>query len=72
MMEIEIIIPILRCQSEEEVFLQRLSEVAGIQKVVTDDTKTTISVCGEMGQEALKHVRAICDMWHTSFKILSN
>jgi hypothetical protein len=70
--EIEIISPVLRCQSEEEIFFQRLSEVAGIHKVITGGTKIYLSVSSELEQEALKHVRAICDIWHTSYRIVSD
>ena len=70
-MEIEIISPVLRCQSEEEIFFQRLSEVAGIQKVITKDMKIYVSVSSDSEQEAFKEVDAICDMWRTSFRILS-
>jgi hypothetical protein len=32
-MNIELICPALRCNTEEEVFYQRLSEIAGVQKI---------------------------------------
>jgi len=50
-------------------FFQSLSEVAGIQKVVTRGAKIYMSVSSESEQEALRHVRAMCDMWHTSYRM---
>lgn len=69
--EIEVVSPVLRCQSEEEIFFQRLSEVAGIQKIVTSDTKIYLSVSSESEQKAIKDIAAICDMWRTSYRILT-
>ena len=67
--EIEIIYPDLRCSTEEDVFFQRLSEITGVLKVTIRDTKLGVSVSSQCKVKALEEVDAICNMWHTTYKL---
>jgi hypothetical protein len=69
--EIEIIYPDLRCSSEEDVFFQRLSEITGVLKVTIRDMTIFVSISSEFKDKALEQVVAICNMWHTTYKLAS-
>lgn len=69
--EIEIIYPVLRCNTEEDVFYQRLSEITGVLKVSTRGKKISVSISDQCSVEALKEVADVCHMWHTTYKVTS-
>lgn len=68
--KIELIEPVLRCHTEEEVFFQRLSEVTGLLKVIQNESKIYVWVASGSLVEAQEDLSKICDMWHTSFAVL--
>jgi len=69
-MKIEIDKPVLRCRIEEDAFFRRLSEVSGFRKISMYDSKLYISVTCQFKTEATDEIIAICDMWHTKYKIV--
>ncbi|SEL54480.1 hypothetical protein SAMN05216262_11358 [Colwellia chukchiensis] len=69
--EIEITVGIFKCQSDQEIFYQRLSEVTGIAKIVHSENRVQIWVNDKQSPQAFKDVSALCDIWHLSFRIIS-
>ena len=69
-MEIEITKPIFKCESDEEIFFQRLSEITGFQQIRIDNLALKLKVYN--AENTLKEVRSICDLWHTSFEIIAS
>ena len=67
-MEVEILNPVFKCESDKEIFLQRVSEIAGLRKVVDKGANLCLSVSITEERETVKALQAICDIWHTSFK----
>ncbi len=71
-MIIEIVTPVCRCQDEEDIFYQRLTEIAGADHVTTCGPRIQLTLTSEACAEALEQVTAICDMWHTRWDIISS
>ena len=70
--KIEILEPILRCATEGEAFYQRLSEVAGMMRVTKRSATIYLTVASALSVPALQQVIAICEMWHTRYKIITD
>tara|TARA_R110002167_G_scaffold251052_1_gene457198 strand:+ start:1150 stop:1368 length:219 start_codon:yes stop_codon:yes gene_type:complete len=68
--EIEITAAIFKCQTDEDIFYQKISTIAGVQKVITKDNKLYISVLSAQKNQALEDVSELCDIWHTSFNLV--
>ena len=68
--EIEITYPVLRCSAEEDVFYQRLFEIPGVLEVTTLGRKISVSISDRCSVEALKEVAEVCNMWHTTYKMM--
>lgn len=64
--EIEITAAVFKCQTDEEIFYQRLSAVNGIQKIVTHHSKLLVSVSNSQKRQAIADICAICAIWHAS------
>ena len=69
--KIEIVTPVLRCASEEEVFFERLAEVTGLLDIIRGEATITLSVDKSVRKSAREDVMSICDMWHTTFRRVS-
>jgi len=69
--EIEIKTAAFKCQTDEDIFYQRLAKVAGIKKIITQDRQVCLSVTDEKKSQAIADIGEICDIWHTSFRIKS-
>ncbi|TWX65096.1 hypothetical protein [Colwellia sp. C1TZA3] len=68
--EIEITAAVFKCQTDEDIFYQRLSKITGIKKIVTKDSKLIVSVFSTEKDQALADIRAICDIWHASINLM--
>lgn len=67
--EIEISAAIFKCKTDEEIFYQKLSNITGIQKVLTKNSKLYVSVSSEHKVKAIADIHTICDIWHASYNI---
>jgi len=67
--EIKMIRPVFRCRTDEDVFHQRISEIAGIQNIEMSDSTIVLSILSQFNDDALNDVESICDMWHTTYKV---
>lgn len=70
--QIEIVKPVLRCANEEDVFYQRLSEITGVLKITTHESIVCVFVSPQCRVEVAKQIAALCDIWHTSYMIVSD
>ncbi|MGB1261693.1 MAG: hypothetical protein ACPG52_02190 [Cognaticolwellia sp.] len=66
---IEITDAVFKCQTDEEVFYQRLAQVSGIEKVTSENGKIYVTVATDEQSQAVDDIRAICHIWHASFSI---
>lgn len=72
MIGIEIAMPVFRCKSEQDVFFERLSDVAGIIEVKRFATVVRISISSAQQITAIAQIKAICEMWLTSYRDVSD
>lgn len=57
--------PIFKCQMDEDVFFQRLAELAGVDHVVESDNLILISIAIKAQPSAvLKEITNIANMWN--------
>ncbi|ARD45593.1 hypothetical protein [Colwellia sp. PAMC 21821] len=66
--EIKISGAIFKCQADEDIFYQRLSQVKGIEKIITNDFSQLVSVSTINKHQAISDIVAICDMWHATME----
>jgi hypothetical protein len=66
--EVKITGAVFKCQTDEDIFFQRLSNVTGIENIVTNNSSLHISISNEQKDQALIDLIAICDIWHASLK----
>ncbi|MYM63415.1 hypothetical protein [Pseudomaricurvus sp. HS19] len=71
-MIIEIIKPVSRCQTEEDIFYQRLTDIDGADHITTVGSRIQLTITASTASVVLEQVTAICDMWHTRWDIVSN
>tara|TARA_R110000744_G_scaffold31928_2_gene74918 strand:- start:3082 stop:3297 length:216 start_codon:yes stop_codon:yes gene_type:complete len=64
--EIKISGAVFKCQADEDIFYQRLSQVKGIEKIITNDSRQLVSVSNINKKQAISDIVAICDMWHAT------
>ena len=69
-MQIEITKPIFKCESDEEIFFQRLNNVNGILAIDVEKSKLRIEL--NNADKALSEIRAICALWHSSITIIAS
>ncbi|MDO6418050.1 hypothetical protein Q4508_05705 [Amphritea sp. 2_MG-2023] len=70
-MQLEITAPIFKCLADEEAFFLRLSEIDGCHKVVARAAYVSVTV-RHAGKETLTAIQNICDIWHVSYKVVSD
>ena len=70
--QINIVKPVLRCANEEDVFHQRLSEITGVLKITMHESTVCVSASPQCKVEVVKQIAAICDIWHTTYMIVSD
>lgn len=69
MTKIEITKAIFKCQADENIFYQRLSEVTGIKNIVSHDSHLSVSISLIKKRQTIADIAKICDIWHVSFNI---
>jgi len=62
--EIEITGAVFKCQTDENIFYQRLSQITGVEKIVTHNTHLLVSISNSQKSQAVTDIYAICDIWH--------
>lgn len=66
--EIKISGAVFKCQADEDIFYQRLSQVKGIEKIMTHNSSQLVSVSNINKHQAMSDIIAICDMWHATME----
>jgi len=69
--EIDITTTVFKCRTDEYIFYHKVSTIAGIQKVITQDNKLYVSVLSQHRNQALKDVSELCSIWHASFSLVT-
>ena len=67
--QIKMFRPVFRCSTDEDVFFERVADVAGLQNMEVNDTEILLSVLTELSEDALEDIEAICDMWHAKYTV---
>ena len=62
---------VFRCDTEKEIFFQRLAEIAGLQKIVLQDDTVIMTVNSDYANQAVADVGAICDFWNADYRLRS-
>ena len=62
--EIEISGVVFKCQADEDIFYQRLSEIKGIRKIVTHNSCQLVTISDTKKIQAISDIGEICDIWH--------
>ena len=66
-MKINITRPIFKCQHDETIFFERLSQINGFEGVIEDGHQLNLSVDLGNEQVTLQELQSICDIWNTEF-----
>ena len=69
--EIRIKTAVFKCQTDEDIFYQRLRQVTGVENVSVQNTLVCLLISNQYKTRALKEVTEICSIWHTSFEMLT-
>ena len=67
--EIEVTGLVFKCQTDEDICYQRLAQVTGVKKIVSELGNVYLSVDSSQQKQAVDDIRTICDIWHASFQI---
>jgi len=68
-MIIEVPTPIFKCESDEALFLARLRELPGCEKVRTAASHLRLEMSNPT-DESIEALREICDTWNTTFSLI--
>ncbi len=70
-MNIELSAPVFRCREEEAIFYERLSALAGCEKVVVCTQCVAVTIGDDCAARALDELGEICAIWNLSFERVS-
>ena len=70
-MNIEIIKPVFKCTTDEEIFFQRITGIDGFRLVTANEKCLQVSVAESDKQVALDQIATICTLWNASFTVTS-
>ena len=62
--EIEVTGLVFKCQTDEDICYQRLAQVTGVKKIVSELGNVYLSVDSTQHKQAVDDIRTICDIWH--------
>jgi|TARA_R110002060_G_C2117701_1_gene98522 hypothetical protein len=64
--EIKILGAVFKCQADEDIFYQRLSEIKGIKKIVTHNSCQSVTVDDTQKKQTISDIGKVCDIWHAT------
>lgn len=64
--EIEILGAVFKCQTDEDIFYQRLSEIKGIKKIVTHNSCQLVTIFDTHKKQTISDISEVCDIWHAT------
>lgn len=71
-MNVELKTPIFKCSDDESIFFSRLYALPAYNGISGERRKLIISLNKADEKETLNQLHEICDIWNTSFKVVSN
>jgi hypothetical protein len=67
----EIAAPVFRCADDENIFLSRLCELPGYDKVIVKGRNLHLQISANPDETLIAQLQEICNFWHTTFKPVS-
>lgn len=71
-MKVEIGKSVFKCQEDESIFLTRLAELPGFEKLLDNKISFYLFLSVIERSHALESLQEICDLWHTSYILIEN
>lgn len=70
-MVIEIAGPVFKCSEDENIFFERIYALPGYKEVVGRGRNLYLTIKDLSGKEIAQELREICNIWNTSFTVVS-
>lgn len=69
-MKVEIEIPIFRCQTDEEIFFDRLHSIPGLIQLTRRGSCLYVEVAGDDERKLLDALEDICGAWGAEVRVI--